>query len=221
MSLLFRILFELGLLLGVTGAALYGLYAGFKNLTEQPGAIEAGDEPKQLTERPPLEKANEIAARIRDAIRRERDSGGELAADFEREVSQILEERLPRIIENRKRLDEYLSRLDKAAIRSEPEKAARQLENASDPELRAVLEKNLRLARERAENLERLEILREKTEAQIKLIILGLGDLEDKVQSLLLVDGDSRAALSALDTVREEVDLIEHEYKEMETRYGG
>lgn len=218
MALLLKIFFGFGFVCFFSGAFVYGVYRGITELQKRFQALE-GPSPIAIEERSPRERAEEIADRIRASIRRDRDEGGELAADFESEVTAILEQRLPRIIKNRERLEEYVGRLDVKAILSEPKKLKERLSTCTDSELKAVLEKNLKLAEEREDNLEHLRTLQEKTEAQIKLVLLGLKNLEDKVESLHLVEGTNDAVAGALDNVREEVDILEKEYREMEARY--
>ena len=218
MALLLRIFFGFGFVLLFSGGFVYGVYRGLQELQKRFPAIE-GKVPKALEETPPMERAQMIADRIRASIKRERDEGGELAADFESEVTAILEKRLPRILKNRERLESYVSRLDMQTIDNEPKKIQKRLSSCDDDELKAVLEKNLKLALERKDNLHHLQTLQEKTEAQIKLVLLGLQNLEDKVESLHLVEGMNDAVAGALDNVREEVDILEKEYRQMEARY--
>ena len=218
MALLLKIFFGFTAVLLCSGGFVYGVYRGLQELQKRFPVIE-GNGPKALEETPPMERAEMIANRIRASIKRDRDEGGELAADFESEVTAILEKRLPRILKNRERLEKYIGRLDVTGIDNEPKKIQKRLSSCDDDELKAVLEKNLKLALERKDNLHHLQTLQEKTEAQIKLVLLGLQNLEDKVESLHLVEGMNDAVAGALDNVREEVDILEKEYRQMEARY--
>lgn len=220
MGVLLRFLFPLIGVLTVSAAFVYAVYRGISALQSHLGLDEEAK--PHLTERPPLESAREIADRIRAALRRDHGAGGEVAADFETEVTDILEKRLPRAIENRHRLTEYLAHLDQLAIERDVRDFRTRLKACDDDDLREVLRKNLALAEERSTNVRRLGTLRDKTEAQIRQVILGLQNLEDKVLSLRIADGSVPGGVAgALDDVRGEVDLLEAEYRKMEIPYDG
>ena len=218
MATLFRILIYVSGYLMIGGGILYGVFKGIRHLEKK--YVLPSEEPLKLLKAPDHEsEAKAIAERIRSAIRRKRDAGGDLAGDFERDVTVILEERFPRINENQKRLDKYLSQIDSDAIREEPKRLRKRISACKDEELKSVLEKNLTIAIERLNNLQHLEVLKEKTEAQINLIISGLKNVEDKVESLRLAEGKIDSVSGALDNVSREVHSLEREYREMNIHY--
>jgi len=203
-------------LLGI--GVIYGVFRGIRYL-EHKYVLEDGDSPLLLGEKSPEDEAKEIAERIRKAIKRKRDAGGILANDFEKDVTVILDERFPRITENHKRLSKYLKQIDSKAILAEPEKLRKRIDDCKDDELKNVLEKNLKIALERKNNLLHLEVMKEKTEAQINLIIMGLKNVEDKVESLRLAEGKVDSVSGALENVSKEVNNLEEEYRVMNIHY--
>jgi len=211
------VILRLSIPLLFAAGVMYGAYKGIRHL-EKKYVLKGREEPK-LLEASPEDEAKAIAERIRAAIKRKKDSGGDLAEDFEKNVTQILTKRIPRIAENQRRLTRYLLQIDEKSITSEPEKLKKRIKECSDDELKSVLEKNLVIALERLENLHHLEILKEKTQAQINLIIMGLKNVEDKVESLRLVEGKVDSVSGALENVSIEVKTLEEEYKEMNIHY--
>jgi hypothetical protein len=61
--------------------------------------------------------------------------------------------------------------------------------------------------------------MKEKTEAQMNLIIMGLKNVEDKVESLRLAEGKIDSVSGALENVSKEVHNLEEEYREMNIHY--
>lgn len=218
MGALFVLMFKISIFLCFTGGAVYSVFRGIRYL-ENKYVLEGGNSTLLLIDDSREKEAKQIAARIRKAIKRKRDAGGGLAEDFEKDVTKILDERFPRITENNKRLNIYLNQIDSKAIIAEPEKLSQRINKCKDGELKAVLEKNLTIALERKKNLLHLETMKEKTEAQINLIIMGLKNVEDKVESLRLAEGKIDSVSGALENVSKEVHNLEEEYREMNIHY--
>jgi len=218
LEVLFRILLELSIPLFLAGGIVYGVLKGIRHL-EKKYVLDEKEAPLKIAEKDPEKEAKAIAERIRKAIIRKRDAGGDLADDFEKDVSIILDERFPRITKNHKRLNQYLGQLDSKTILSEPKKLTKRINECQDEELKIVLQKNLKIAIERKDNLLHLKVLKEKTEAQIDLIIMGLKNVEDKVESLRLVEGKIDSISGALENVSKEVHSLEEEYREMNIHY--
>jgi len=205
-------------LIAATAVALYGVYRGIKALRLHFGLAE---DKRPLIDGPsPLVKAEEIANRIRNAIRHDRDEGGgELAHEFEEETHELLERRLPHIMEQSERLSEHLRRRDIVVIEGERREIERKLRSCKDEELLSVLQKNLKLALEREENVRHLFTVRERIQAQIRQIVMGLQNLEDKVLSLRMVEGKNANVAGALDDLRGEVALLEEQYRDLDLHY--
>ena len=217
MGLLIKFLFGFVFALTLSAGFVYAIYRAITELQKRFPKDMIGDR-AQISDGDQLEKAQEIAARVRRSIERNRQEGCLLADDFDREVKTILDERLPKIIENRNRLGDYLKRLDLDAIGREAKVIEDKLGKCADKELAEVLKKNLRLARERERNLLQLQNLEKKTEAQIEMVILSLKNLEDKVETLHLVEDSNDSINNALDSVRDEVDVLEAEYRKMDEK---
>jgi hypothetical protein len=218
MGVLFGILLRLSIPILFACGIFYGVFRGIRYL-ENKYVLESGNSPLLIDEDAPEREAKLIAERIRKAIIRKRDAGGGLAQDFEKDVSIILDERFPRIRENQKRLNNYLNQIDSKAILDEPGRLSQRIRTCKDDELKDVLEKNLTLALERKDNLLHLETMKEKTEAQMNLIIMGLKNVEDKVESLRLAEGKIDSVSGALENVSKEVHNLEEEYREMNIHY--
>jgi predicted nucleic acid-binding Zn-ribbon protein len=161
----------------------------------------------------PVDKARSIARRVHRQLEASTGSS-EVYGTLLRQISEVVETKLPRLASTRDRLSAFLSAKPRAKIESEIRQFQEELARASDPEVQRLIEKNIRLAFERLDTLEKISTLRERTVAQIKNVQLTVESLEDRFVSLKLHEGRGDV-VPQLEGLMGEVDLLEAELKKM------
>lgn len=168
---------------------------------------------RKLAGEPPyMAEARAIAARIGSNLH---GADPALAARCLDDLEALLERRLPRIIEQYQRLTDHLAKTTEESLEQELVRLREQLREAEDAPLRAILEENLTLASERAESRRKMQLLTERTEAQLKQVLLYLEAVESRSLSLG-VGAPQDDVPREMVTLLEEVSVLEGMYREMD-----
>jgi hypothetical protein len=168
---------------------------------------------RKLAGEPPyMVEARAVAARIGANLR---GADPALAARCLDDLDALLERRLPRILEQYQRLTDHLAKTTEEALRLEEAQLRERLRQAEDAPLRAILEENLKLVSERAVSRRKMQLLTERTEAQLKQVLLYLEALESRSVSLG-VGAPQDDVPREMVTLLEEVSVLEGMYREMD-----
>lgn len=160
----------------------------------------------------PARQALRAAERIRGLLGSSQ--AGEMYGPVLGQLDELVGTRLPRLAETRDRLEKHLVEKPKAQLEQALLSAKSDLISATDPEIRGLTEKNLKLANERLDLYCQLELVHERTLAQIKNALMTLEALEDRVASVKLLPAEPGVARE-LETMLEDVGALESEYKRL------
>lgn len=188
-------------------ALLFGAYRVYRFL-EDHFALGAVPERQALAK---MEQARSLANRIRTLLPAA--AGGEHGA-IGLELEELIDQRLPGVLDRQRRLLEHLARKSRARLIQDEREIRRNLASARDPELRGLYERNLEACLERLETHDRLSLASRKADAQIRSVLLGLEALEDRLVASEFAKVD-RGALE-LEALNEDVKLLEAAYEEIE-----
>jgi len=161
----------------------------------------------------PVERAHRIAERVYRQLEAATGSR-EIYGEALKQINDIIESKLPRLSETQSRLTAYLKEKPRSTLEREIEFLKKELEASNDPDVRRLVEKNIKLAVERLDTHSRIAILRERTLAQIKNVLLTLESLEDRVVSLKLAETEPDVVLQLENTVGD-VNQLEVELKKL------
>lgn len=154
-------------------------------------------------------RAQEILARIRKRLP-ETEEGASILLD---ELEGLVETRLPGILERQRLLLEHLSETRNHRLPAEERDLSKRLSQAKDPELRDLLQENLRLLERRREEREALELASRKMDAQISSILIHLESFEDHLVATRF--GDLKGKRPEIAALVEDVHLLEEAYDEL------
>ncbi len=170
--------------------------------------LERLAEPKQEY----LRQAHIIAQRI---ARNLETADPTLAGSCMAQIHPLLEERLPHIIQDYEKLSRHLRKTPEAKLRQEVETLEGRVTKAKDEKLRSILTGSLELARRRLEERGRMAMLSERTEAQLRQVLLYLEAVESRSLSLGLASPQEDVA-SDVSKLLDEVSTIEQMYRDMD-----
>ncbi|MBI3893046.1 MAG: hypothetical protein HY303_16130 [Candidatus Wallbacteria bacterium] len=166
---------------------------------------------------PYLREARAIAMRIGVNLA---SASPEVSRKCMADIESLVEHRLPRILEQYERLTRHLSEASKSHLADEVTALTGKLARTKDEGLRSILEENLTLARERLMARERMELLTERTEAQLKQVLLYLEAVESKSVSLG-VSEPGEDVPAEMERMLEEISTIEAMYRDLDGARAG
>lgn len=137
-------------------------------------------------------------------------------ADVLPTLDSVLERELPRLSEQARFLRSYLSRVEPAEVRREVRHWERQVYAAGEPELRAVRERNLELARAQAERLDRLQAALQRYTDQMEGLALAVDEAASRIASSQI--GDDGAVQPELQRLRQDLDSLAVELAELSSQ---
>ena len=161
----------------------------------------------------PARKALRMADKIRGHL--ESSKAGEMYGAVLTQLGELASVRLPRLAETRDRLESHLREKPLAQLEQQVLAFRSELAAAKDPEIRQLAEKNLKLASERLELHQSLDLVLARTVAQIKNALITLEALEDRVVSVKLIPSEKGVA-KELEVMLEDVASLETEYKRLQ-----
>jgi phage terminase Nu1 subunit (DNA packaging protein) len=188
--------------LGILGGAAYLLFGpGRAWLTR----LLAGEPPY-------LREARAIADRIAINLK---SAAPAVAEKCLADIDGLVEHRLPRILEQYDRLSNHLAASASNRVADEVASLESKLLRTKDPGLRTLLQENMELARQRLGAREKMQLLLERTEAQLKQVLLYLEAFESKSVSLGVSEsGDDVPA--EMERMLEEITTIESMYRDLD-----
>lgn len=160
----------------------------------------------------PAERARRIAERMQGHLADS--TAGTMYGPVLEQIGEVVKTRLPRLVETRERLAEYLHRKNPASLQREVNALKAELARTSDPQLRQLVEKNLRLALAGLDTQEQMQLVHDRTCAQIRNVVLTLERLEDRVVTANLASHQGDVA-PQLESMLADVDALEAEFRKL------
>lgn len=161
----------------------------------------------------PARRALRAAQRIRALLDSSR--AGEMYGPVLGQLEDLAGTRLPRLAETRDRLAKHLGEKPLVEMEVQLATATSELAAATDAEIRALAEKNVKLAQDRVDLYKQLELVHKRTVAQIKNALMTLEALEDRVASVKLLPAGPSVA-KELESMLEDVGALESEYQKLD-----
>jgi hypothetical protein len=188
--------------LAITAAMMYGAARLILSLSRTALGIEQD----------PAERARKIAARMQGHLTDS--TAGALYAPMLEQIGEVVKTRLPRLVETRDRLADYLHRRHPKVLQREVESLKAELARTGDPKLRELVERNLQLALEGLDTHEQMQLVHDRTCAQIRNVVLTLETLEDRVvtANVAALSGD---VAPQLDAMVADVEALEAEFRKL------
>lgn len=166
-----------------------------------------------IGENDPARRALRSAERIRGHLASSR--AGEMYGPVLGQLDGLVNKRLPRLAETRDRLEAHLRDKPLAELEVQLATARSELAAATDPEVKALCEKNVQLAVDRLALHRQLATVHARTIAQLKNALMTLEALEDRVASVKLLPAAPNVA-KELESMLDEVTTLETEYKNLD-----
>lgn len=160
----------------------------------------------------PSEKAALVAGRVQKHLAAS--TAGEMYGPVLAQLGDVVKTRLPLLVTTRKKLDEYLGQKSRVALERDIGALRDEWASTRDAELRRIVEKNLKLATDRLEAYDQMQLILDRTVAQIKNVVLTLEALEDRVVSANLSTHDDGIA-TELEGMLTDVAMLEGEYRKL------
>jgi len=193
--------------------ALMFMVAGGAGLLAMRALVGATRQALGVGEDDPARKALNVATRIRGHLQSSK--AGEMYGAVLVQLGELVSTRLPRLAETRDRLEKHFHDKPVGQLVQQVRQLEMELGAAKDPEIRALSEKNLRLAQERLQLHRQLELVHDRTVAQIKNALLTLEALEDRVASVQLLPAGQGVG-NELESMLDDVGALETEYKRLQ-----